>query len=296
MRAIARKHRSAPSPVARHRSSRSCATRLLRRTLATATATALLLPSPLLSSATALGAAERKRLEGVDVSQYQHPRGAGIDWRGVRSDGGRFVFIKATDGIPARSNAYFARDWLASWRAGMLRGAYHYARPSIRPGSAEAQARQFAHAVGDLRGAAELPPVLDLETTGGLTARQLLNWTGTWLRAVEQLTGRRPMIYTYPTFWQNAMGNTTAFGSSHQLWIADWSAKSAPQRIGGWKTWTFWQHSSTGRVSGIPALVDLNRYHGSERELGALANLHAPRSAPGTFAGDDRLPRPVEDE
>jgi lysozyme len=238
------------------------------RTTVVAVISALLV----VSSATSALATHRDGPTGVDVSGWQHPYGADIDWEAVRWDAGSFVFIKATEGTWF-VNPYFEDDWDDSRSVGMVRGAYHYARPSTRPGSAAEQARHFANIVGDLRGRGELPPVLDLEVTGGLTPAELVQWTRTWLRTVRQLTGRRPIIYTYPAFWRTAMGDTRAFADKHRLWIADWSAETAPRLVGGWDDWTFWQHSSRGSVSGISARVDLDRYNGTHRELRQLANM-----------------------
>ena len=41
------------------------------------------------------------------------------------------------------------------------------------------------------------------------------------------MTGRTPIIYTYPYFWRNAMGGSTAF-TSYPLWIASYSTAAPP--------------------------------------------------------------------
>jgi len=52
---------------------------------------------------------------GIDVSNYQHPNGAAINWAAVKASGQSFVFVKATEGVngatPAYTNPYFAQDW-----------------------------------------------------------------------------------------------------------------------------------------------------------------------------------------
>jgi len=38
----------------------------------------------------------------------------------------------------------------------------------------------------------------------------------------------------------------------------------------GWTRWTFWQHSSDGRVAGVNGPVDLDLFAGTLRELRRL--------------------------
>ncbi|MGW9426206.1 glycoside hydrolase family 25 protein, partial [Streptomyces koyangensis] len=122
--------------------------------------------------------------QGVDVASWQHPGGAPINWGAVRGAGYEFGMVKATEGL-FYTNPYFAQDSIAMRIAGVARGAYHYADPSASP---EAQAAFFAAnalAVNQIGG---LPPVLDLESTGGLAAPQLIDWTRRYLNSVQALT------------------------------------------------------------------------------------------------------------
>ncbi|MCW2724358.1 MAG: putative secreted glycoside hydrolase family 25 [Frankiales bacterium] len=200
---------------------------------------------------------------GIDIASYQHPGGAAIDWNAVKGAGSDYAFIKATEGV-SYTNPYFAQDWVASYGAGLARGAYHYAQPTANPQTAVDQANAFIAAAGTSREPGAMPPMLDLETANGLTPAQLVTWTQRFLDTVQQLTGRKALIYTYPYFWKNQMGNSSAF-TSYPLFIADYrdlSGNSQPALPlpGGWQQWTFWQYSSSGQIPGInsPA-VDLDR-------------------------------------
>src|SRR5947209_915738 len=117
----------------------------------------------IVGSASAAGAA----VSGPDIASYQHPSGKTINWASVYATGQRFVFIKATENTNYR-NPYFANDWAGSHAAGRLHGAYHFARPKARAGSAAAQARAFVATAGNAKSKGDLPPTLDLEVTGGL--------------------------------------------------------------------------------------------------------------------------------
>jgi len=203
---------------------------------------------------------------GVDVSRWQHGS-TPLNWSSVKTDGISFAFIKATEGS-SYTNPYFAGDWSATAAAGIYRGAYHFARPSI--GTAVKQAEYFLSRAGLADASGDLPPVLDLEATGGLGVVALRRWTDTWLRTVQERTGRTPIIYTSPSFWETHLGNSTAF-TGYPLWIAHYRVTS-PRVPGGWPDWTFWQTTNAGRVRGISGDVDLNTFGGAPAELAALAN------------------------
>ncbi len=229
--------------------------------------TRLLLPLLLLaglSVAPIAGAAAP--LMGVDVSKYQHDDGRPIDWNAVKRSGQTFAFLKATGGSN-RVDPWFTREWAAAGRAGMVRGAYHYADPSSNP---EAQAALVVQTVGSTREANNLGIVLDLETDGGLAPAALAAWAHRFLDAVEARTGRTPILYTYVYFWQHAMANNTSFGA-YPLWLARY-ADQAPAPVAGWSQWTFWQYSSSGHVPGIVGTVDRNRMCCSLGTLLALAD------------------------
>jgi len=128
---------------------------------------------------------------------------------------------------------------------------------------------------------------LDLEVSGGLGPAKLIAWTKQWLTTVQNLTGRKAMIYSYPYFWSHNMRGTTTF-RDHRLWGASYGSR--PTTFGGaWSTWTFWQFSSTSKVPGIRAQSDMNRFHGTLAQLRRLANMGsttspgpAPAPAPTT--------------
>ena len=62
---------------------------MLRRALTSVVVAGTLLASPLAANAA---------LTGADVSHYQHPNGAGINWAAVKASGQAFVFHKVTAG------------------------------------------------------------------------------------------------------------------------------------------------------------------------------------------------------
>lgn len=225
----------------------------------------LVLLAALLVPGSAGASATSGRLGGIDTAMYQHDGGRAIDWNAVRRSGQRFAFVKAT-GRGNGTDPWFARDWVAAGRAGMIRGAYHYAYPSS---SAVAQADAVVNAVGTTREANDLGIVLDLEETGGLSPAGLAQWAHTFLSRVESRTGRVPILYTYVSFWSGQMRNNRTFGA-YPLWLARYGNEPAP--LAGWNRWTFWQHTSSARVPGIVGAVDHDVMCCSAGTLAALAD------------------------
>jgi GH25 family lysozyme M1 (1,4-beta-N-acetylmuramidase) len=211
---------------------------------------------------------------GPDVSSWQHPSGAAINWSQVHSDGHSFAIVKATEGPVSGSpytNPYFTSDWAAVKANGMYRGAYHFARPALPTAqSATDQANYFLSVVGNTSEGGDLPPALDLEVTGGLSSSDLIAWTQTFLSTVQASTGRKPLIYFSPNFWTSYMNNTTAF-NSYPLWLAYWTTSSSPPLPGGWSQYTFWQYTDAASVPGISGNVDMSRYCCDSASLGGLA-------------------------
>ena len=89
---------------------------------------------------------------------------------------------------------------------------------------------------------------------------------------MQALTGRVPIIYTYPNFWRTAMADTNEF-TRYPLWIADYRGNEAPEVPGGWPTWTFWQTTDSGSIPGIRGNTDVNVYSGAQGDFARFANM-----------------------
>ncbi len=234
-------------------------------------------------------AARAEATSGPDVSNYQHPNGAPINWTQVRNAGHIFAYVKATEGPSSAggyyTNPYFASDWAGIGAAPMYRGAYHFARPQYPLSSAVLQARYFVSVTGSMHGYGDLPPVLDLESTGGLPPADLASWTQSWLSEVERLTARRPIIYTGYYFWNDNV-KSTAFGG-YRLWMARYTSASSPHPLpSSWPTWTFWQYTSSASVPGIVGNVDMNTFCCPDANLTALADGSNANPAAGNPFGN----------
>ena len=215
--------------------------------------------------------------EGIDISQYQQA----IDWPQVAAAGKSFAVMRVTLGQTYLDPTY-ATNHAGARAAGMKVTAYHFATPSSAPGDAILEADWFIQNAGLLPG--DLVPALDLEQTGGLAPPDLQAWVGAWLGEVAARLGVRPMIYTSPSFWANAMGDTTMFADQGYtvLWVAHWFVPqmSVPANNWGGHSWTFWQYDDCGSVPGISGCVDLDRFNGMDLAPVTVNYPFMPPSAP----------------
>jgi GH25 family lysozyme M1 (1,4-beta-N-acetylmuramidase) len=239
----------------------------------------LLLPRRLLTvaavAATVLGfsvsPAQAATVEGIDVSHHQGT----VDWTRVRAAGIQFAYIKATEGNSYTDTA-FDSNYVDAYRAGVIRGAYHFALPNRSSGTAQAN---FLLANGGAWSADSrtLPAALDLEgnpygaTCYGLSQSAMRTWIADFLNRYRARTGRYAVIYTTTSWWTSCTGNYSGFWDHHPLWIARWSS-SAGTLPSGASVWSFWQYAASGSVSGISGNVDRDRWNGTRARLIALAN------------------------
>jgi len=217
---------------------------------------------------------------GVDVSHYQGL----INWTQVAAKSYRFTFAKATEGTTL-VDATYPVNRAGAEGMGMRFGAYHFGRPSgtgpaTINASAIAQADHFVDVAQPQAG--ELPPVLDLEATGGLSAKSLVQWAQAWLDEVKARTGVSGFVYASPNFWKDRLGNTSAFAlGGYRLWVAHWTkngAPSVPAENWGGLGWTFWQWTDCASVPGFLNCVDGDRYAGLDP--GPIAIPAYPTGAP----------------
>lgn len=196
----------------------------------------------------------RRDLDGIDTSHYQ---GGRLDLRAAQAAGVQWWYAKATEGTTFVDPTYTKRVRQAR-RAGIPVGAYHFARPDR--GDAPEEARFFL-ATADIR-AGDMLPMLDLESTEGLSPGELTRWTGAWVRTVTRRLADRglvakPIIYT-PFDLQDGFGC--------YCWVARYSDDfRAPRVPRPWQRAAIWQHSNGryGPVKQVPGVgaVDVNAVH-----------------------------------
>ena len=192
----------------------------------------------------------------VDISVYQ----SGISWRRLRDAGVTAAFLKATEGV-GFEDAAFRDHRAAAADVGLPTGAYHFARPDTITSrhDAVAEAEWFLHVAVPQAG--DLLPALDLETAG-LPPAQLVAWALAWLQRVGSAIGERPLLYTYPSFFEDRLARSARLAERSLLWLADWGPNDGlphpPRRLGAWRGAAVHQYTSRGGLPGIAGSLDLN--------------------------------------
>ena len=195
-------------------------------------------------------------VEGIDVSHYQST----IDWDSLSMDSFQFIFMKASEGLELK-DSFFLRNWKNAKHAGLIRGAYHFFRPTL---DSYTQFLNFSEHVRLDSG--DLPPVLDIEVYDGVDRTDILQRAKLWLQLAESHYGVKPIIYTNQRFYHKVLKGHV---DDYPLWIARYNEKNSPW-LGMNNEWSFWQYGNKGFVHGIEGYVDLNVFRGSLEDLKTL--------------------------
>ncbi len=210
-------------------------------------------------------------IQGVDVSVYQGT----VDWTKVKAAGIDFAFARVSDGTGTLDTT-FAANWKGMKAAGIVRGVYQFFEPGEDPVTQADLVMSQVKAAGGFE-PGDLPPVMDMEVTGGQTDATIQANMQSWLTEIEKAYGRNGIIYTNES-------TSTHFGgkfTSYSLWVASWGA-SCPTMPNGFTQWKFWQYADTGTINGISGAVDHDEFNGSLSDLQAWAN---PTPPPPTDGG-----------
>jgi lysozyme len=196
-------------------------------------------------------------LPGIDVSNNNGQ----IDWGAVAGAGYGFAVAKASEGTDF-VDSYFAANWAGMKANGMVRGAYHFARPDDN--SAENEANFFLDTiqgqVGDLEAGDFL--ALDLEVGSG----DLGAWALQFLQTVYNRVGFRPVLYCSPGFMDSHGITSQQALADFGLWLADWEG-TEPNPPAPWQLLALWQDNDDTTVAGIAGNVDGDYFNGTRDEL-----------------------------
>ncbi|MEW9534794.1 GH25 family lysozyme, partial [Microbispora sp. NPDC049125] len=232
-------------------------------------------------------------VRGVDITEYQHPGGASVNWAQIRQSGVTFATLKVTRGTN-KKNSYFSGDLSNSLAQGIATAPYHYLTGTSSDAAAQADFFVNTARAAGYTGhrAGELPPILDLEWTDDGTSScppyTTVTFARTWLDRVQAAFGIKPWIYTAKGFMTGCMGSTTAL-SSYGLQVADYtSSHTTPAVPPGWNSWLMWQYADVGNVPGVPTTnVTLNVFNGTQAQLDALAAVSSDADRQGPSSATD---------
>lgn len=180
-----------------------------------------------------------KSRQGIDVSHYQHS----IDWDAVGTENLSYVYLKATEGA-SLVDQYYKQNVEGARKAGLSVGAYHFYRPNV---SWQVQLQNMTSVVkADDQ---DIVPMIDIEVGGG--GSNFISNLRTFIEAVTEHYGKKPILYTYQNFYNRHFQNTF---TEYDWMIASYKS-SAPTLKDG-RSYIMWQYSASGRVSGIKGDVD----------------------------------------
>jgi GH25 family lysozyme M1 (1,4-beta-N-acetylmuramidase) len=200
---------------------------------------------------------------GVDASHYQSETGIPqTNWNQMFTQGNRFVFVKATEGVTFVDTTMGPNVTRAT-AAGLRAGVYHFAHPelSLTPSGAAQEADYLLSHAGNFIGPGYLRPVLDLESGSNLGSPALTTWVIAFANEIiaNRGPGAAPVIYvsqSYASFLDIRVSN-------FDLWLAAEGTGLNPATdnpaTGVFNNWSFWQYN-TATAGGISP-IDLDVCH-----------------------------------
>jgi len=188
--------------------------------------------------------------EAVDLSKWN--RLTDLFWASARP---WVLVLKATQGMLIL-DPRFGERWARARFQGWPVWAYHFYDPRY-PGYA--QAAVFLRTTGlrdDERAVLDLewyPP----EGKEAWAAKEVREF----IRAIEEVTGKAPVIYTRRDVWVRYFGEEGApdINARCPLWVADYRGAPAPLAVPGWERPAMWQYTERGRWPGVAGNVDRSR-------------------------------------
>lgn len=178
-----------------------------------------------------------------DYSHWSEVRNYDVEALKIRA-----AYAKATEGDWFHDSLYGKHMWNFEER-GVPSGAYHYYREGYDP---KKQAWLFWQLAKTRT--MRLPPALDIESINNkrLDAGNIYRC----LKEIEQMFGRKPIVYTGFFVWRDMMKSPT-WSTDYLLWLATYN--KMPMIPKPWTGWTIWQFND--------AFGDENWFNGGDAEL-----------------------------
>jgi GH25 family lysozyme M1 (1,4-beta-N-acetylmuramidase) len=193
---------------------------------------------------------------GIDVSNNN----GHIDWDAVAAAGIEWGYAKVSEGVDF-VDRFFPENWTAMKEHGLVRGGYHFARPSENGAVAEAMFfLDCLEAAGGLQAGDFI--VLDFEDERAVG--DLGPWALQWLSYVESRVGFKPMVYSGA--WIINQHNLAAYPAlgEYGLILAAYQG-SQPPTPAPWSLMAAWQNDDHTGVPGVAGDHDV--FFGSVEQL-----------------------------
>ena len=188
-------------------------------------------------------------IHGIDLSHYQGQ----VFWETVGDNTKmQYVYLKATEGGDRIDDKYAQNIELAH-RYGLKVGSYHFFRPKSE------LKKQLENFMAQCRpGDQDLIPMIDVESTGGLSDEQFCDSLIRFLEMVGHAYRQKPLVYTGRNFYNKYLQGKL---DDYQLMIAMYTDEEPILADG--RDICLWQYSARGRITGVSGHVDKSRFMGN---------------------------------
>lgn len=187
--------------------------------------------------------------EGIDVSNWQ----GYINYEEVKNAGIEIVYIKSSQGTNI-TDPYFRTNYNNAKQNGLNVGFYHYVMARNEE-EAIREAEYFSSVISGTSPDCRL--AMDFENFGTLNVEEINRLSTIFLNKVQELTGKEMIIYSDAYNARNVFNRELA--ASYPLWIAEYGVETPANDV-NWPSWSGFQYTNSGRISGIRAFVDRNRF------------------------------------
>ena len=190
-------------------------------------------------------------VHGIDLSHYQ----GNVFWQAIgENQKMAYVYLKATEGGD-RIDEMFQRNIQMAHEHGLKVGAYHFYRPKTPQ---DLQLENFTKQC--LPDEQELLPMIDIETTGGLSTKAFCDSLFKFLELIEKAYRQRPLIYTGANFYDKHLQGKL---DDYHLMIAQYT--NFEPRLKDGRDITIWQYTGKGHINGVRGYIDKSRFMGKHR-------------------------------
>lgn len=218
---------------------------------------------------------------GIDVSEWQ---GGSIDWKKVKKSGVQFVIVRVgyrkVKGGKLREDKYWRRNVEGALNAGLNVGVYFFSQ-AVTTSEAKAEADYLLKKIKGYD--INLPVIIDFEFGNGYRINRLMHRTVKQKNKNTEIIsafcdrvgskGYTPMVYANLSTLNGYMYPQKFIDKGYKIWCAQYA-----KRCDFGKSYSCWQYTSGGRVSGIPGRVDCNYWYGDSDVfsggIGKVKNIH----------------------
>ena len=185
-------------------------------------------------------------IHGIDISHYQGE----VFWETLGENTHMsYVYLKATEGGD-RIDATFERNIEMAHEHGLKVGSYHFYRPRT---DQYLQLLNFQSQC--LPHEQDLIPMIDIETTGGLSTDDFCDSLFYFLDLVEEVYHQKPLLYTGRNFYNKHLRGKV---DDYKIMIAMYTDEEPV--LADDRDITMWQYTGKGRIVGINGFVDKSRF------------------------------------